>query len=166
MKHRHFRRTHDRRGIAAVEFALVAPVLLMIFGGIADFGLLMVGKSQLSNGVDQGVQYALAVGPSVSGSAVKSLVQADAPLAGLVPAVTAIVTGPACYCTSGTPVALVTPSTALSASNTCTGTCANTGVAPGAYIIITATYFYQPIMPFYSDLSTTAVSETVTARLQ
>jgi len=166
MNHRHFGRTHDQRGIAAVEFALVAPVLLMIFGGIADFGLIMVGKSQLSDSVDQGIQYALASGPSVSGTKIKSLVQAAAPLAGLVPSVTATVTGPACYCTSGTPVALVTPSTALTGSYTCTGTCAGSGAAPGAYIIVTATYSYQPIMPFYSQLSTTTVSETVTARLE
>jgi Flp pilus assembly protein TadG len=166
MKHRHFSRMHDERGIAAVEFALVAPVLLMILGGIADFGLLMVGKSQLSDAVGQGIQYALASGPSVAGATVRNLIQAAAPLAGLVPTVTATVTGPACYCTSGTPVALVTPSTALTGSYTCTGTCAGSGVAPGAYIIVTATYSYQPIMPFYSNLSTTTVSETATARLQ
>ena len=153
----------DRRGLAAVEFALVAPVLLLILGGMIDFGLLMSGKSQLANGIAQGVQYALLQGPRVSASAVQAVVVRD----GTSPSgVTATVTGPACYCLSGSPVVLATSSTALSPSYSCTGTCPAPAALPSAFLIITASYVYQPIMPLYSKISNTTVSNTVTVRLQ
>ena len=56
----------DRQGVAAIEFAIVAPVLLMMLAGITDFGLIRTGKSQMANGVAQGIEYALLQGPSVT----------------------------------------------------------------------------------------------------
>ncbi len=158
--------TGDRRGLAAIEFALVAPVLLLLLGGITDFGLVRWGKSELANGIAQGVDYALLQGPSVTAASVKAMVQAGSSRSGLSPSVTITITGPACYCLSRFPASLVTPSTALSASYTCTGTCPSPAAAPGAFLTITASYVYQPLMPFYSQLSNTTVSETATARLQ
>jgi Flp pilus assembly protein TadG len=159
----------DRRGIAAVEFALIVPVLLLMLGGVADFGLLMVGKGQLANGLAQGAQYALLQGPSVSGTTVQTVVRSAAARSGVTGTVTVNVTGPACYCVTGKPAALTLPSTALSASHTCTGTsltCPSPAAAPGAFLIIKASYAYQPLMPLYSKITTTTVSETVTARLK
>jgi len=66
----------DRRGVAAIEFAIVAPVLLMMLAGTADFGLIRTGKSQMANGVAQGIEYALLQGPSVTAANVISMVQA------------------------------------------------------------------------------------------
>jgi Flp pilus assembly protein TadG len=159
--------TGDRRGVAAVEFAIIAPVLLLLLGGLADYGLLMVGKGQLANGLAQGAQYALLQGPSVSGTTVKTVVQSAAARSGVTGTVTVTVTGPACYCvTGGKPAALTLPSTALSASHTCTGTCPSPAAAPGAFLIIKASYVYQPLMPLYSKITNTTASETVTARLK
>jgi Flp pilus assembly protein TadG len=156
----------NQRGVAAVEFAIIAPVLLMLLGGVTDFGLVQVGKSQLVNGVAQAVQYALLQGAGVSAATVKTMVQTGAIRAGLVPAVTVTVTGPACYCVAGKPAALVLPSTPLSGSNTCTGTCPSPEAAPGAFVTIASSFVYQPLMPFYSKMAATTVSETVTVRLQ
>jgi len=156
----------DRRGIAAVEFALVAPVLLLLLGGVTDFGLVMVGKSQLANGLAQGVQYALLQGPGVAAASVNAMVQAGAARAGMATTVTVTVTGPACYCVSGTPAALVTSTPALSASYACTGTCSSPAMAPGVFVTIAASYKYQALMPFYSNLANTTVAQTVRARLQ
>ncbi len=157
---------HDKRGVAAVEFAIVAPVLLMFLGGIADFGLLTVGKSRLANGVAQGVQYALLQGPSVTAANVQAMVQNGSARAGLSPTVTVVVSGPACYCVTGQPAALVTPSTALTATYACAGTCPAPQAAPGAFLTITASYVYPALMPFYSKLANPTVSEAVTVRLQ
>lgn len=156
----------NQRGVAAVEFAIIAPVLLMLLGGVTDFGLVMFGKSQLANGLAQAVQYALLQGAGVSAASVKTMAQNGAILAGLVPGVTVTVTGPACYCVAGKPAALVTPSTPLSASHTCTGICPAPEVAPGAFVTIAASFVYVPLMPFYSKMAATTVSETVTVRLQ
>lgn len=156
----------DRRGIAAVEFALVAPMLALLLGNVADFGLLIIGKSQLANGMAQATQYALLRGPSVSGASVQAMVRNGSSRAGLGGTVTATVTGPACYCVTGQPPALSAPPAALSGTYTCTGVCAVTGATPSPYVIITGSYTYQPIMPNYSGLISKVVSENVTAKLQ
>jgi Flp pilus assembly protein TadG len=156
----------DRRGVAAVEFALVAPVLLALLGGAVDFGFMMSGKSELANGLAQGVQYAQLQGPGVSAATVKSVVQTGSSRSGVKTPVTVSVTGPACYCVSGQPAALSTTSTPLSAGNKCAGTCPGTATAPGAYLIIATSYVYQPLMPFYSNITSTTVAEAVTVRLQ
>ena len=159
-----------QRGAAAVEFALVAPVLLLLLGGVTDFGGVMAAKSQLANGLAQGVQYALLTGPSVSGATVRGIVRTGAANAGLGPVVSAIVTGPACFCPSGSPVVLSKTFTALSVTYTCTGTCPVTPsqpvASPQAFMIVTASFTYSPLMPFYSGLASPTVSETVTVKLQ
>jgi Flp pilus assembly protein TadG len=155
----------DRRGIASVEFALIVPVLLLLLGGVADFGLLMMGRSQLANGVAQAVQYALLTGPSVSATTVSSVVKAGSARAGISATVSVQVIGPACYCVSGQPAALFGSSTAVSATYACTSICPNTR-SPGAFLIITASYTYQPLMPLYSHLSNTVVAQMVTVQLQ
>ena len=159
-----------QRGAAAVEFALVAPVLLLLLGGVTDFGGVMAAKSQLANGLAQGVQYALLIGPSVSGSTVQGIVRTGAANAGLGPAVSITVTGPACFCPSGSPVVLSKTSTALSATYTCTSTCPTIPnqpvVSPQAFMMITASFTYSALMPLYSHLASPTVSETVTVKLQ
>jgi Flp pilus assembly protein TadG len=156
----------DRRGVAAIEFAIVAPVLLMMLAGTADFGLIRTGKSQMANGVAQGIEYALLQGPSVTAANVISMVQAGATRAGLANTVTVVVTGPACYCVTGFPAALVTPSTALSGTYTCTNTCTAPSVAPAPFMTVTASYVYQPLLPFYSKLATPTIAETIMVRLK
>lgn len=156
----------DQRGVAAVEFAILAPVLLMFLGGITDFGLLTVGQSQLANGLAQAVQYALLQGPSVTAANVVTMVQNGSARAGLTATATVVISGPACYCVTGEPAALVTPPTALTATYACAGTCPTPEAAPGAFLTVTASYVYLPLMPLYSHLGNTKVSESVTVRLQ
>ena len=72
----------DRRGVAAIEFAIVAPMLLMVLAGITDFGLIRTGKSQMANGVAQGIEYALLQGPGVTAANIISMVQAGSARAG------------------------------------------------------------------------------------
>lgn len=155
----------DRRGVAAVEFALIAPMLLLLLGGVVDFGLIMSGRSKLANAVAQAVQTALLTGPSVTQATLRSVVQTGATNSGLTPTVT--VTGsPACYCVSGSPAALSSTSTALSAQNTCTGTCPTGSTGPAVYVVVAASYVYSPLMPLYSQLSSPVISQTGTVRLQ
>lgn len=47
-----------QRGAAAVEFALVVPILLAIVFGIINFGFLMTQKAALSNAARAGARYA------------------------------------------------------------------------------------------------------------
>ncbi len=52
-------RTRDRRetGAAAVEFALVLPLLMLIIFGIIQFGFVMAQSAALSNGARAGARY-------------------------------------------------------------------------------------------------------------
>jgi Flp pilus assembly protein TadG len=140
-------------------------VLLLILGGIADFGLIMVGRSRLANGVAQAAQFALLSGAGVSATSITTTVQNGASRAGLTQAVTVTVTGPACYCVTGTPARLGTKST-LSASHTCTATCPASATGPGTFVTIAAKYAFQPLMPLSALLSSPTVGQTTTVRLR
>ncbi|MDH3595242.1 MAG: pilus assembly protein [Rhodospirillales bacterium] len=47
------------QGVAAVELALIAPVLALIIIAIVDFGMAFTRQMTLANGVRAGVQYAM-----------------------------------------------------------------------------------------------------------
>ena len=52
------RQWKDRRGVAALEFALVMPLLMTFFGGVVDLGVAVWSKSCLANAVAQGAECA------------------------------------------------------------------------------------------------------------
>lgn len=57
------RRVHrilsSRRGAAAIEFALIAPVILVALTGIVNYGLAMFDKMQMQSAARSGAQLAL-----------------------------------------------------------------------------------------------------------
>ncbi len=147
----------DRRGVAALEFALVAPVLLTAVAGLADFTLVLADRMQIASAVGGGTEYAFNQGQVLAGTQqsvlstdVQSKVASGTGLAG----VTVTVTGPGTYCVSSG--ALVTGTV---------GTACPNGNPPGTYMIITATYQYHPMLPFYSMMATTTLTESASVRL-
>lgn len=56
------RRAHSERGAELVEFAMVVPVLLVIFAGIIDFGLMMQRAEVLTNAAREGARLAVLPG--------------------------------------------------------------------------------------------------------
>lgn len=56
------RRARDDGGAAAVEFALVVPILLVLVFGIINFGFVFAQQIALNNGVRQGARYAVVDG--------------------------------------------------------------------------------------------------------
>ncbi len=46
-----------QRGAAAVEFALVLPLLLMIFAGIIEFGVMMYDQAVITNAAREGARW-------------------------------------------------------------------------------------------------------------
>jgi Flp pilus assembly protein TadG len=145
----------DRRGVAAVEFALVCTLLFILLAGITDYGLALLDKSRLANAVAQGVQYAF-LNPASSSSRVQTVVQSSSSLSGVV----ATVAGPVCRCITGT----TTPTLATPA--TCNTACAD-GTQPGTYFTISANYSYNAILPGFSQMTgRTAISESASVRVQ
>lgn len=144
-----------RRASAAVEFALVCPVLLVLLGGLADTGLLIRSQMRLAAGVAGGAQYALLAGMGVDAAALRQTVQRASGLS----SVTVTVTGPFCGCPAGQPTArrLV--------AQGCGTPCPDAS-APGTYLTLTGQYAYPPLMPQYSHLATTQRAETATVLLK
>ncbi|HEX8655174.1 MAG TPA: TadE/TadG family type IV pilus assembly protein [Allosphingosinicella sp.] len=52
------RMRRDRRGVSAVEFALIAPVFIFMIVAVAQFGALFYAHSALRNAVSEGARYA------------------------------------------------------------------------------------------------------------
>jgi Flp pilus assembly protein TadG len=147
------RAVRDEHGLAGIEFAIIAPVLLLMLGGVADFALAFWTKGVLASSVAQGAEYAFVAGPSVSTASIQSVVGQKLSL----PAAAITVTGPICYCVSGTP--------ATAAVQTCTVPCPNQSL-PGTYVTISAQYTYTPLLPLYSHLASPVLVETTLARLK
>ena len=49
---------HGEEGIAATEFALVAPALILFIVGIAQLGILFMANAALRNAVGEGARFA------------------------------------------------------------------------------------------------------------
>lgn len=64
------RRRQGDRGAAAVEFALVLPVLLLVIFGIIDFGRMLYAKITLAEAAREGARAAALVGQSAGQSQV------------------------------------------------------------------------------------------------
>jgi hypothetical protein len=152
----------SRPGNAYVEFGLLCPLLMTTLGSVADFGLSIWSRARLSDAVSHGAQYAAVVGPGVSGANVQSAVNKSVtPLSG----VSVTVTGPACYCISGSPASLSFWSSWANGTCSKAGSCASCNT-PGLYMQIAATYTYSPIMPFYAKLASATLTENAAVRLQ
>jgi Flp pilus assembly protein TadG len=55
-------RVRSEAGAELVEFALVLPVLLLVFGGIIDFGMLLQRQQVLTNAAREGARLAVLPG--------------------------------------------------------------------------------------------------------
>jgi Flp pilus assembly protein TadG len=72
-------RNHDDQGAAAVELALILPILLMLVAGIVFFGLAYNAKIELSGAVREGARK-LALGGTLTDA--ETAVQSAAPSLG------------------------------------------------------------------------------------
>lgn len=89
-----FSRRRDQRGAAAVEFALVLPVLLLVMFGIINFGVVFAQQISLSNGARQGARYA--VTDTTICSQITSEARAGAGTIGMSPADVGVSVSPGC----------------------------------------------------------------------
>jgi Flp pilus assembly protein TadG len=145
----------DRKGVAAVEFALVSTLLMAMLGGIADYGLALGAKSRLATAVAQGAQYAFLVGTGVTSSQIQTMVQTSSTLVGVIASTPK---APGFYCLTGAPLALT--------ASTDGAACVD-GTLAGYYVQITATYNYQAILPGFSTMAvSTALTESATVRIK
>jgi len=127
MRRAQYDRSHLQRGVAAIEFLIGVPVLLMIAFAIAEIGQLLTHYNTLTKSVRDGARYAI-VNASVGSTRVVSLTtQTRDNTRNLV------VKGNI----SGSGSAVLPGFTTSSVNVTDAG---------GGYISVTATYTYSPIV--------------------
>jgi Flp pilus assembly protein TadG len=175
----------DRRGVAAVEFALLTPVFGLLLAGVVDLGGALYTKFKLDAAVTAGANFAQINAANVSstngqtlaaniativetsqgsGWADDSIVVNNGP--------TASVAGGAagsggtasnadvCYCPTGTP-----GSFAWGSSTTCGAACPNGGYA-GKFVTITATHQYTPIFSSYGLVQNDTITASAAVQVQ
>ena len=149
-------------GVAAVAFALTFPILLYLFAGVTDFGLVFFRQSCLSTALAAGAQYAVLqdqASGAVTESNIQTVMQNAATQAMANVSVSAVA---ACYCITGTATTAWNTNNPISCSGTCSG-----GVSVQKYVYLTLTTNYQAIMPGFSKLAgTTTLRKTAWIPLQ
>jgi Flp pilus assembly protein TadG len=157
--------THDERGLAAVEFAVVAMLLVVILGNGVDFGGYQYRTMQVQEAAQVGAQTAWSVCNT------PSLLPATQNCSGLNAAVTTAIQstslGTRAALASGYPAegyycvnasgALQSVGTVSSKPADCSAA-GNASTSPGDYIQIAVTTAYAPIFPCFSVIGLWGVS--------
>lgn len=178
--HRFFR---NRSGAAAVEFAMISPVLVLILAATIDFGAVLYGQFRLNEAVSAGTNFAMVNGDRITGTGSEALsehlaailtgsqgsasVDADVIVnngarrtfskgsyqSGGVPAA-----ADRCYC----PVT-VSGEIQWGAAVACGTACASGGQA-GKFVHLTATQHYQPFFSNYGIVTEGTISANALVR--
>jgi Flp pilus assembly protein TadG len=180
---RHLR--EQRNGTAAVELALVAPMLLILFAGIVDFARVYDQEIELSSGVAAAANYALTNAASINSGSAASLA---ATLSGIVAnsngaawagatvtvndgATSAVSNGVAsssgtaanansCWCPTGG-----SASWGWGAAATCGSACTG-GTLAGKFVTITGTRPFSAIFGAYGLIGNTTLHQSTIVQAQ
>jgi len=177
----------DRRGVAAVELALLTPVFCLLLAGVVDLGGALYTKFKLNAAVTAGANYAQINASNVnstggaalatniativetsqgSGWADDGVVVNNGPttsVTGGTPANSGTAANAdACYCPTGTVSAFAWGSS-VTCGNACPGS--NTGYA-GKFVTITATKTYTPIFSSYGIVQNDTITATSVVQVQ
>lgn len=141
-----------RDGIAAVEFALTAPVLVLILAGAVSYGVALRMKMEVGNAARAGAAYASSHGFD------QTQIAAAAQSATALSNVTVIATQATASCTDPA-------SGVISGAGKATA-CPGTGASPGTYVTVTTQMLYSFILPLPGMAKTTTLSGKAIARIQ
>lgn len=172
-------------GIAAIEFAILVPVFLILMLGVVDVGQMLYDYYQLDQAVAAGAQYAALNAANVTASqggqvasAIATAVEAangsawanDTVVVNDGPTVTvtngsASSSGTAAnaddfYCLTGSP-----PSWSWGTAYTTQTTCSGGGTA-GKFVTIQASYNYVPILSFYAFIGPTTLTQNAAVQVE
>lgn len=129
MAHNRYFFLKKSHGNAAIEFAIVLPVVLLLLSGVINFGLILVNKNQLNTVAASGTLFSF--GNSSDPTLVKNTMDSTTNLSPLTTTATTF-----CECLDGTPVA------------GCSDICAD-GNSPNKYVTVTAQSQVSLIAPAF-----------------
>ncbi len=167
----------DDRGGAAVEFAVLAPVLGIILAGAVDFGAAVYMRSQIENAVSAGANFAIVNATKVTAAEARGLGRTVAAYLGSSSAIndaTIVVNnGPSvrysegrvsdsgsgspagsCYCPS---IDNRTQAVAWGSAAACGSNCAAGGRA-GKFVVVSAQRNYSPLFSSYGLIANGTIS--------
>jgi Flp pilus assembly protein TadG len=139
------RRSQDRGdGVAAIEMAFIAPILVFLALGMVDFGLGIYTKMMVGSAVDAGAAYAFRNSASYSSSnaaafntAVQTAAQSAVTISTVLSSSALTASASEQYCCAGL------SSCSPSAPPTC-----STGLTVGTYIQVTTSAQYSTFLPY------------------
>lgn len=138
------------QGAVAVEFAMLAPALVLMMVCVADVALGIYYKMRVQNAAQFGTQYAVAHG--FDGSTIAAAVKSTSTISNL-----SVTPAPYQYC--GCPTAGTISGIA------CTSTCAD-GSWPGLYAVISAQGAYTTMIPYPLFPKSFTFASQATVRVQ
>lgn len=153
----------DRKGVAAIEFALWSVLITVPLLTGLDFGLYTVRKLRMNSAVEQAAIVAFQTRQTINQTVITDVVTRAWGGGGTVDvrcngSTTCVNTSRPCGCISGFANRMPTFT-----STTCTATCAN-GTKPGYYLTVRATANYAPTIRGIAPPAT--LDRTTTVRLQ
>lgn len=141
-------------GVTAVEFALVAPVLLLILGGVVDVSRCLYYQTEVAQAVRAGAQYATGNPADYSGTA--AIIRTSTML-GTEASFSADASQ--CFCAASTPL----PAVVFSWQSCASLTCSQPATTVHRYLRITGSYDWKPV---YGALSFLPAKLTTTVQLR
>lgn len=153
-----------RSGVAAVELALLAPVMIMIMIAVIDFGAALLSRAQIAWALAGSAEYASLAGQNnvaVATIAANARIVASAVVSQFLaaPTVTAIVNQ------SATAGSKCCPGTTWSCSTAAGFSCAD-GSTPGVYLTVTAQYPFKPLFAADVYLTGKTFTDSIVAPVQ
>jgi len=150
----------DQRGSIAVEFALVAPVLMIVLAGVIDIGSAAYVRHSLDTRVTAAAEYALMQSAPEDPDAADALAERLAELVrGDGSDSVEVVVNSACYCPT-----LSSGQIEWNASLSCGTSCAS-GEAAGQFVRISATARHVSLFPGYAFSDGDTVGASAVLRL-
>lgn len=174
-------------GIAAVEFAFIVPIFLILLMGAIDIGQMLLAYYRLDQAVAAGAQYAVlnaanvnsTSGPTLASNIATIVSNAngsssanDTVVVNNGPSVTITNGSPQsggtasnadnCYCPTGSP-----PTWTWGSAQTCSANC-NGGIngIAGKYVTVTASVAYTPILNIYTFLNNSTLTQSAAVQTQ
>ncbi len=155
-----------RSGVAALELALVAPILVTLMIAVIDFGAALLSKAQITEALAAAAAYSTLAGQNTTTNPTQASIAANAKtIAGSLasafvgaPTVTAVVNNGAAKGSKCCPGTIWACSTV--ANFTCTD-----GSSPGNYITITASYPFKALIATDKYLVGKTLSDSIVAPL-
>ncbi|HLY04457.1 MAG TPA: TadE/TadG family type IV pilus assembly protein [Rhizomicrobium sp.] len=172
-------------GIAAVEFAFIVPIFLVLFAGIADVSQMLYAYYELDQAVAAGSQYAVLNAANVTSTTGAALASSIATVvenangSAWTNDTVVVNNGPTVTVTNGTASSSGTAANAdkyycitgsqgswtWGTAYTSQSSCSPSGTA-GKYVTITASYSYVPLVGIYHVFTNSTLHQSAAVRVQ